>query len=68
MDRVRRWMMLLSFVLAVLVVLPVRAATRQPVSLEYVDKYFTSCIESTYSLWSVSVNSLGNTYFMHIPL
>lgn len=42
MDRVRRWMMLLSFVLAVLVVLPVRAATRQPVSLEYVDKYFTS--------------------------
>ena len=35
-------MMLLSFVLAVLVVLPVRAATRQPVSLEYVDKYFTS--------------------------
>ncbi len=42
MDRVRRWMMLMSFVLAVLVVLPVRAATRQPVSLEYVDKYFTS--------------------------
>lgn len=42
MNRVRRWMMLLSFVLAVLVVLPVRAATRQPVSLEYVDKYFTS--------------------------
>lgn len=42
MDRVRRWMMLLSFVLAVLMVLPVRAATRQPVSLEYVDKYFTS--------------------------
>ena len=42
MDRVRRWMMLLNFVLAVLVVLPVRAATRQPVSLEYVDKYFTS--------------------------
>ena len=42
MDRVRRWMMLLSFVLAVLVVLPVRAATRQPVSPEYVDKYFTS--------------------------
>ena len=42
MDRLRRWMMLLSFVLAVLVVLPVRAATRQPVSLEYVDKYFTS--------------------------
>ena len=42
MNRVRRWMMLLSVVLAVLVVLPVRAATRQPVSLEYVDKYFTS--------------------------
>ncbi|MGM9569638.1 MAG: hypothetical protein ACI3XC_06140 [Phascolarctobacterium sp.] len=42
MDRLRRLIMLLSFVLVVLVMLPVRAATRQPVSMEYVDKYFTS--------------------------